>query len=203
MSKIFATAVVNTPPSTADSGTTLTVNAGQGTRLDLGYATIHPEGVLPTHDTAEVVKITNIADDTLTIVRSQKGTTAKNTNKGWRITNAIYVEDTGWVSVPYLPGYEQHGANTPLQYRRIGNVYYFRGTVKPTSGDFTTSYQQVAGPWPAEVAHAWDSVGLAPSGAGSPPLRMYIHQTTYELNIATTGGTAPYCALRIPPIIVD
>lgn len=91
--KDFATAVVNTPPDPQTSGTSLTVNSGQGERLTEGFATLHPENTLPTLDTAEVVEVTNISDDTITIVREQKQTTAKEVASDWRITNGVYADD--------------------------------------------------------------------------------------------------------------
>lgn len=92
----FGTGTVETPPSPPDSGTSLTLETGQGDRFVEApfYAVLAPEGVAPTKDNAEVVYVTSRTDDSFGIVRAQKGTTAKNIAQGWRMTNAIFAEDT-------------------------------------------------------------------------------------------------------------
>lgn len=89
--KNFATSLVATAPSPATSGTTLDVTAGQGAR----YATppfnavICPVGVDPTPDNAEVVRVTAITTDALTIIREQEGSSARTVVVGDRIFEAI------------------------------------------------------------------------------------------------------------------
>ena len=77
MSKNFATTTVATPPSPALSGTSLSVASGTGTRLYAGQATVHPDGAVPTPDNAEVISISGIAGDVVTIVRAQEGSAAR------------------------------------------------------------------------------------------------------------------------------
>lgn len=94
--KDFATGIVVTAPSPATSGTSLTLDSGQGARFDGSesfYATAHPEGTLPTLDTAEVVLVTAITTDTFTITRAQGDTTAKSIAIGWRVTASIYADE--------------------------------------------------------------------------------------------------------------
>lgn len=95
--KNFATSLVATAPSPATSGTSLVVTAAEGSRFssdDLPvYATAHPANEIPTLDNAEVVQITAISTDTLTIVRAQKGTSAKSIDTDYRVLEAIYSED--------------------------------------------------------------------------------------------------------------
>lgn len=93
--KDFATSLIATAPSPANSGTSLVLDAGMGARMPATpfAATIHPEGEIPTLDNAEKVNVTNVAVDTLTIQRAQGQTTAKNIGIGWRISNAIFASD--------------------------------------------------------------------------------------------------------------
>ena len=93
--KDFATALIATAPSPANSGTSLVLDAGMGARMPAVpfAATIHPEGEIPTLDNAEKVNVTNVVVDTLTIQRAQGQTTAKNIGIGWRISNAIFASD--------------------------------------------------------------------------------------------------------------
>ena len=93
--KDFATALIATAPSPANSGTSLVLQAGKGARMPAVpfAATIHPEGEIPTLDNAEKVNVTNVVADTLTIQRAQGETTARNIGIGWRISNAIFASD--------------------------------------------------------------------------------------------------------------
>ena len=93
----LASAVVDTPPSPDDSGTSLVVAAGHGARFPAAdgagnnefMAVIYPDGDFPTLDNAEVVRVTEVATDTLTIVREQESTTAINVAAGNRIMGVL------------------------------------------------------------------------------------------------------------------
>jgi len=93
--KDFATAIVQVAPSPATSGTELKVQSGQGQRLPETpfFATVHPDGQVPTLDNAEKVQVTNVNGDTLTIVRAQGGTQAQAIGIGWRLSRAIFADD--------------------------------------------------------------------------------------------------------------
>ena len=93
--KDFAVGQVATAPSPATSGTTLVLGSGQGSRMPTPpfYATATPPGTIPSLDVSEIVKVTNVAGNTLTIVRAQKGTSAKSIATNWLFVNAIYADD--------------------------------------------------------------------------------------------------------------
>lgn len=93
--KDFATGVVVTAPSPAISGTSLTLQVGEGARMPAVpfSATAHPMSEMPTLDNAEKLLVTNITGDTLTIVRAQGETTAKPIEAGWRVSNALFADD--------------------------------------------------------------------------------------------------------------
>lgn len=94
----LATSTVSAAPSPATSGTAVAVQTGHGVRFPAPqfYATLHPDGSLPTLDNAEIVLVTAVSTDTFTITRHQKGTTAQSVAIGWRMSQAIYDEDTPW-----------------------------------------------------------------------------------------------------------
>ena len=71
---------VATAPSPATSGTSLTVTAGQGSRFPTPpfEVTIFPTGSQPLASNAEIVGVTAVSGDTLTITRAQEGTTARS-----------------------------------------------------------------------------------------------------------------------------
>ena len=71
---------VATAPSPASTGTSLTVTAGQGSRFPTPpfEVTIFPTGSQPLSSNAEIVLVTAVTNDTLTITRAQEGTTARS-----------------------------------------------------------------------------------------------------------------------------
>lgn len=75
----LAYALVATAPSPATSGTSLVVTAGFGSTLGTPpfNMTVWATGVAPTASNAEIVRVTNISTDTLTITRTQEGTSAR------------------------------------------------------------------------------------------------------------------------------
>ena len=88
VTKPFATlSTVATAPSPAASGTSLTVAAGQGARFPTTpfEATIWPSGSQPLASNAEIVLVTAITNDTLTITRTQEGTSARSIVAGDQI----------------------------------------------------------------------------------------------------------------------
>lgn len=93
--KDFATGTVATAPSPATSGTSLTLQTGEGARMPATpfFAVAHPDNQYPTLDNAEKIQVTAVSTDTLTIVRAQGSTTAKSIAVGWRISNALFEDD--------------------------------------------------------------------------------------------------------------
>src|SRR3990167_7469880 len=89
--KNFAISAVSTAPSPAASGTSLVVTAGHGARFPAVpfNAVIWPTGTAPTPANAEVVRVTNIATDTLTITRAQEASSARTVVVGDQIAAAI------------------------------------------------------------------------------------------------------------------
>lgn len=81
-------------PSPATSGTSLTVTAGHGSRFPATpfQATIWRDEELPSPTNAEIVRVTAVAGDTLTITRAQEGTTARTVIVGDRIANTMTVK---------------------------------------------------------------------------------------------------------------
>jgi hypothetical protein len=74
----LAISSVVTAPSPATSGTSLTVTSGQGSRFTANMnATIAPSGSVPDPSNSEVVRITAVSGDVLTITRTQEGSSAR------------------------------------------------------------------------------------------------------------------------------
>lgn len=75
----LAISTVATAPSPATSGTSLVVASGHGARFPAVpfNATVWPADATPDPANAEIVRVTGISTDTLTIVRAQEGTSAR------------------------------------------------------------------------------------------------------------------------------
>lgn len=77
------------------SVTSLTLQSGEGALQPTTpfYGTLTPYGVLSTPSNSEIVQVTAISTDTLTIVRAQRGSTAQSFLTGDIFANSIYSED--------------------------------------------------------------------------------------------------------------
>lgn len=89
--KNFAYSTVATAPSPAASGTSLNVAAGEGARFPAVPfdAVIWPTSAQPLATNAEVVRVTAIASDTLTIVRTRQSSSARTVVIGDQIAAAV------------------------------------------------------------------------------------------------------------------
>ncbi|HSZ58560.1 MAG TPA: hypothetical protein VK797_23030 [Tepidisphaeraceae bacterium] len=92
--KNLAYTLVATAPAPASSGTTLVVSAGGGSLFPPVpfNATVWPTGSIPMASNAEIVRVTNVSTDTLTIVRTQEGTSARSIVVGDQIAATITVK---------------------------------------------------------------------------------------------------------------
>ncbi|MBI4092239.1 MAG: hypothetical protein HY427_03485 [Candidatus Levybacteria bacterium] len=89
--KNFAYSTVLTAPSPANTGTSLVVQSGDGTKFPTVpfNATVWPTGVQPLTTNAEIVRVTAISTDTFTITRAQESSTARSIVVGDQIAATI------------------------------------------------------------------------------------------------------------------
>lgn len=93
--KNLAYSLVATAPSPATTGTSLVVTAGQGTRFPnpATYGeypiTVWPANAIPTPANAEIMMVTAISTDTLTVTRNIEGTSARTVIIGDQIAMTI------------------------------------------------------------------------------------------------------------------
>lgn len=83
----FGYGTIITAPSPATSGTSLTLDTGQGGDFPGSgdyNCVAWPPAVQPTSSNAEIVRVTVRSSDTFTITRAQEGTTAKSIAIGWQ-----------------------------------------------------------------------------------------------------------------------
>lgn len=89
--KNLAIATVATPPVPPQSGTSLTVQTGEGSRFPTApfNATVFPANVAISPSNAEIVRVTARTNDTLTLVRAQESTTVRTIVAGDLIAHTI------------------------------------------------------------------------------------------------------------------
>src|SRR3990172_2759613 len=165
--KNFSYSTVATAPSPADSGTSLVVAAGDGTKFPTVpfNCTVWPTGVDPSTTNAEIVRVTNISTDTFTITRAQESSTARSIVVGDQIAATITSKTlTDVEQANLLDGVK---ADTVAQTVSRGSLIYGNATPK----------------WDELVVGAANSVlwsdGTDVSWSAAPRLA----------NIADTGGT--------------
>lgn len=158
----FAYSTVATAPGPATSGTSLTVAAGNGALFPAPpfNATVWPAGIAPTTANAEIVRVTGISTDTLTIVRAQEGSTAESIAVGWQISATITAKTLTDIQ-KMLNGTNQPELNNPLL---LGN-----------SGVPTT---------PAAGLAVLFGIGTSNLQPG------WLNESGTQENIITNGGTA-------------
>jgi len=93
--KNLAIGYVWAAPSPALSGTSITLSPGAVANFPTApfNCTVYPSDQVPTVANAEIIRVTNIAGDVLTIVRAQEGTTAKAIRIGFAVANTVTVKD--------------------------------------------------------------------------------------------------------------
>lgn len=88
--KNFTYSTVAVAPSPATSGTSLTVSSGEGALFVAGRpAVIYPSGEAPLSTNAEIVTVSNVVGDVLTIVREQESTSARTVIVGDQIAQVL------------------------------------------------------------------------------------------------------------------
>ena len=87
----FGYSTVMVAPSPATSGTSLTLATGGGALMPATpfNATVWPQGTGPLLSNAEIVRVTAVVGDVLTIVRTQEGTSARAIAVGDQFANTI------------------------------------------------------------------------------------------------------------------
>lgn len=89
--KNFAFSTVATAPSPATTGVSLVVAAGEGANFPTPpfNAVVWPTAAQPSKTNAEVLRVTGISTDTLTIARTQEGSSARTVVIGDQIAAMV------------------------------------------------------------------------------------------------------------------
>lgn len=86
-STITGTAAAGVAPGLA--GTSFGVQSGHGTRFYVGKAVVFPQGTSPDPSNAEVVSITAVVGDLLTVTRAQESSTGQSVGVGWVVQQGV------------------------------------------------------------------------------------------------------------------
>jgi hypothetical protein len=89
MSQNFARSTVSVPPSPAVSGTAIGVPVGHGVRFVAGPAFLSPPFADAEPSNSEIVTISAVVNDVLTVVRGAESSTARTIEAGWRIGQGV------------------------------------------------------------------------------------------------------------------
>ena len=89
----LAYTLLTNSPGTA--GTTFNVTAGTGAYFPAApfNCTVWPSGVIPTQGNGEIVRVTNVTGDALTVTRAKEGSAAINAAAGYQFMLSITVAD--------------------------------------------------------------------------------------------------------------
>jgi hypothetical protein len=143
--KNFAYSTVATAPSPATTGTSLVVAAGTGALFPTApfNATIWPTAVNPTSSNAEIVRVTAISTDTLTITRQQESTSARTVVVGDQIaatiTNKVITDTESFKWAGKVAGAMGNGDPGHLM-----NHVQMSGWIGPTPTAITTSVARIS-----------------------------------------------------------
>lgn len=117
----FILCTVATAPSPASSGTSLVLTAGQGATLPSPpfNMVVKPVGVEPTAANAEILRVTNVSTDTLTIVRAQESSSARTIIIGDEIRLTLTAKIITDINAHVVAGAAVHGL--PASVNVLGN----------------------------------------------------------------------------------
>jgi microcystin-dependent protein len=206
--KNFAYSTVLTAPSPALSGVSLVVQSGQGALYPTPpfNATVWPAGAIPTTSNAEIVRVTAISTDTLTITRAQESSNARTILVGDQISANItkksfddieaYLNPTGTIN-PYA------GRAVPTNWLSCDGSAVSRTTyaalmavIMPTVGTFTIT---IAAPAVvSQTAHGFitgdqvyfTTTGALPTGLSINTIYYVVKIDANSYNLATTYANA-------------
>jgi hypothetical protein len=188
----FGYSTVATAPSPATSGTSLVLAAGGGALMPASpfNAVVWPTGVLPLASNAEIVRVTARSTDTLTIVRTQEGSSARAIGVGDQfganitkktITDIETAVNAWNVAIPTPSGGDDTSALQALLnagtdiYLAAGNVFSVTGLAVGTNG------QRIFGP---------GTLKLSASDVGSALLRVNAGTSDCLFEDFTLDGSA-------------
>ena len=196
--KNFAYGTVLTAPSPATSGTSMVLDSGQGALMPAVpfNLTVWPGTTQASASNAEIVRVTAISTDTLTITRAQESTPARAIVVGDRVaatvTNKVLTDAEFWDDRIVKPGDETISNSTTLQDDNDlqfavvgGKTYIFEMVLMYDSGgtgDFKHAFALTAGSFTRGNRHHF---GWGPTTvAGQTAL-------TADMTTAITHGATP------------
>ena len=149
----FAFSTVLTAPSPANTGTSLGVQTGDGSKFPAVpfNVTVWPTGTQPSTTNAEIVTVTAVSADTFTITRAQEGSTARSIGVGDQIAQTVTAGELaalggapsdGWTSAS---GTWTYASATTITIPAGGlNIYSIGDKLMLTQGSSTLYFYVIA-----------------------------------------------------------
>jgi hypothetical protein len=200
---------VLTAPAPASSGTSLVVQSGDGAKFgNPQNCVVWPAGAQPTTANSEIVRITGIATDTLTITRTQEGSSARSIVVGDQIGNTptpkaftdieAAIPNGAWTS--YTPTWTGATTNPVINngtlagyYSQIGKTVFC--SIEVLAGS-TTTYGSGAYSWALPVT------ALALSDSTATSVNMPVGDCAIFAGTSSPGtaflGTTTTVQARVP-----
>jgi len=196
----FGYSLVATAPTPATSGTSLVVTAATGTRFPTpgssgGYnATVWPASQMPTPANSEIVRITAVSTDTLTITRTSESTGARAIVVGDQIAIAVTAKALTDLETPlnaHTSNVTNPHATTAAQVG-LGNVTndaQVKLSDKDTDGTLAANADARVASQRATKTYVDTSLAALPTAASSDNAKM---------SISTVGTTTTFDVTNVP-----
>lgn len=184
----LSTSKILTRPVPASSGTSIAVFSAEGDYFPATpfFATVHPDGSLPTFSNAEIVQVTSRTNDNMTIVRAQKGTTAKEIDVGWRISASMYA-----LELAKIPD------NKPINTDDIADGAITNDKLSTTAGEIGAAWQS----W--SPSYNGITVGDGTATAKYTQIGKTVH-FRFKLDLGSTSAITNSATLTLPvPVHAD
>ena len=167
------------------SATTLVLQAGYGGSMPAVpfFLTLTPAGQLSTRGNSEIVRVTSINGDTLTIERAQKGTAARAFSIGDIVSNSIYAEGS-------FDSLDVAGEHIFLAVHPVGSIYMSVSNVNPGTVFGGTWAAWGAGRVPVGVDAGQTEFNTVEKTGGHKLMQAHQHAipTAYGIMVGSAGG---------------
>ncbi len=195
----FAYSTVLTAPSPAASGTELTLQAGAGALFPAApfNCTVWPADAQPTDANAEIVRVTAIVGDVLTITREQEGTAARTILVGDQFAETITAKAFTDIeaAIPAVPARLSFTQNFPIQQAGVVLIGAINSTgitaASATNNPFgsSLSLQRIFLPAPMSLTEVDLAFGIAfpatNQGQGSMSQSLMVYSFGNSTSLAT------------------
>ena len=180
------------------SATTLVLQAGYEDSMPAVpfFLTLTPTGQLSTRGNSEIVRVTAITGDTLTIERAQKGTTARAFSIGDIVSNSIYAEGSfdsldvagdiysnGKKLTPFVDGIIEYKVTSTYSYYKYASGRCVQTIIRTYTGAVSTLWNGM------RITDSISSVSLPVALSSVTSVHTGVNSPTYNVWLMAGGAT--------------